>query len=165
MSRYERLARLMSIMNTVRIHRKPNRKSLAEQFGVTVRTIQRDINTLCYAGVPIFWNDDRYQIMPGFFIPQMHLTLEEVFNLVCATEAYSKGEEGPEQTAIKSAMSKIIAALSNETRNSLEAILAEQNLSSSILGPTQREEGTSTLHIAYCTPLATKRIYPPGSPG
>ena len=81
MSKYERLARLIRIVTLIRSHRNLDRRYLAEKCGVSIRTIQRDINTLCYAGVPIFWFDDGYKIMPDFFLPPLNLTLEEVFCL------------------------------------------------------------------------------------
>jgi predicted DNA-binding transcriptional regulator YafY len=123
MSKYERLARLMKIMTLIRTHRNMDRKHLAEEFGVSVRTIQRDINTLCYAGVPILWFDNGYKIVSDFFMPPVNLGVEEAFCLVIAARTFSedKGKLWREKT--ESALSKIMAGLSNETRRLLEIAL------------------------------------------
>lgn len=123
MSKHERLARLMKIMTLIKAQKNLHRKDLARKCEVSVRTIQRDIDTLSYAGVPVFWSDEGYEIMPDFFLPPMNLSLEEAFHLVLATEAFSENMDESKRQTIESAMSKIIARLPNETRYRLEEIL------------------------------------------
>ena len=123
MSKYERLARMMKIMILIRARKKLCRRDLAEECEVSVRTIQRDINSLSYAGVPIFWTEDGYEIMPDFFLPPMNLSLEEVFYLVIAAKASCEGKGESHRRKIESALSKIIAILSDETRDQLEAAM------------------------------------------
>jgi len=90
-----------------------------------VRTIQRDINTLAYAGVPIFYSDNGYEIMPDFFLPPLNLTLTEVSGLVDAVRAFCQGKGRAQREPLESAISKIIATLPNQTRERLEAVLSE----------------------------------------
>lgn len=124
MSKYERFARLVKIMTLIGTRRNLNRERLAELCEVSVRTMQRDINTLCYAGVPIFWSSDRgYGIMPDFFLPPVNLSLEEAFCLVIAAETFSKYKGGSHRGAIQSAISKIVLGLPDETRHRLDAAL------------------------------------------
>ncbi len=123
MSKYERLSRLIQIVNTIRIHRRPDRNFLAEEFGVTVRTIQRDINSLCYAGVPIFWTGDGYKIMDGYYMPPTNLTLEEAVELVSVVRSHATEQAEPQRQAIESAISKIIARLSDRMLAKLNSTL------------------------------------------
>ena len=123
MSKHERLGRLMKIMILVRTRRNLRRRDLAEQCEVSVRTIQRDIDTLNYAGVPIFWSDNGYEIMSDFFLPPVNLSLEEALHLVVATKAFCVGREEPERRTIESAVSKIVARLPYETRCHLAEVL------------------------------------------
>ena len=123
MSKYERLARMMKIMILIRARRKLNRFDLAEECEVSVRTIQRDINSLNHAGVPVFWSDNGYEIMPDFFLPPMNLCLEEVFHLAIAAKASCEGMGGSHQRKIESALSKIVAGLSEEMRDRLEVAM------------------------------------------
>jgi DNA-binding transcriptional ArsR family regulator len=123
--RHERLARLMHIMIIVKAERKLTRKDLARKCEVSIRTIQRDLDTLAYAGVPIFWADDGYQIMPDFFLPPVNLSVEEALYLVIASKAFSRGKDEFQQRIIESAISKIVARLPDDTRYRLEEILDE----------------------------------------
>jgi len=123
MSKYERLSRLLKIMTFIKAQRNLRRSDLAKKCEVSVRTIQRDIDSLVYAGVPVFWSKDGYEIMPDFFMPPINLNLEEALHLVIATRAFSKDKEEAQQRAIESAMSKVIARLSDETRYRLDEIL------------------------------------------
>jgi len=125
MSKYERLSRLFKIMTFIKAQRNLSRSDLARKCEVCVRTIQRDIDSLVCAGVPIFWSKDGYEIMPDFFMPPVNLSLEEAFHLVVATRAFSSGQGESQQRAIESAVSKVIARLPDETRCRLDQILDE----------------------------------------
>lgn len=125
MSKYERLSRLLKIMTFIKAQRNLRRMDLARKCEVSVRTIQRDIDSLVYAGVPIFWSKGGYEIMPDFFMPPVNLSLEEAFHLVIATKTFSEGKEEIQQRAIESAISKVIARLPDETRCRLDQILDE----------------------------------------
>ncbi len=125
MSKYERMSRLMQIANTIRIHRSPNRVFLAKKYGVTVRTIQRDIDSLCYAGVPIFWSGNRYEIMDGYYMPPTNLSLEEALELVSAVRNHAANHSGLQAEAIESALSKIMARLPNEMLDDVKASMNE----------------------------------------
>jgi predicted DNA-binding transcriptional regulator YafY len=121
MSKYERLARLLKIITLVKSNPRLNRADLARLCEVnSVRTIQRDINSLAIANVPIFWTGEGYEIMPGFFLPPLALTLEEALSLVLSAKAFTNGEGSFHESAIESAVSKIIATLPEGARNLLE---------------------------------------------
>jgi predicted DNA-binding transcriptional regulator YafY len=125
MSKHERLARLMKIVTLVKAQDNLHRKDLAYKCEVSIRTIQRDIDTLIYSGIPIFWAEDGYQIMPDFFLPPMNLSVEEVFHLVIATKAFCEDKDELQRRTLDYAISKVIARLPNDTRYRLEAILSK----------------------------------------
>lgn len=125
MSKHERLARLMKIMTLIKAQKNLHRKDLADKCEVSVRTIQRDIDTLVYAGIPIFWSEIGYQIMPDFFLPPLNLSVEEAFHLVLATKAFSKDKDKPQKQEIEYAVSKIIARLPEDIRYRLEEVMEE----------------------------------------
>ena len=122
MSKHKRLARMLKIMVLIKARRRLNRKDLAEECEVSVRTIQRDINSLNYAGVPIFWSDG-YEITPDFFLPPMNLTLGEVVPLAIAAMASCEGKGESYQRNVESALSKIIASLPNKARDQVKAVM------------------------------------------
>ncbi len=122
MSKYERMARLLKIITLVKANPKLTRADLARLCEVdSVRTIQRDINSLAIAEVPIYWSGDGYEIMPNFFLPPVALSLEEALSLVLSSKAYSGGEGKFQEGPTKSAISKIIATLPKATRELIEA--------------------------------------------
>lgn len=124
MSKHERVARLMKIVTFIKAQKNLHRKDLANKCEVSVRTIQRDIDTLIYAGIPIFWSEGGYQIMPDFFLPPVNLSVEEAFHLVLATKAFSEDKGESQKHALEYALSKIIARLPEDTRYRLETILS-----------------------------------------
>src|SRR4030043_2081339 len=109
MSKYERLARMLKIITLVKANPRLSRTELARLCEVdSVRTIQRDVNSLALADIPIFWSGEGYEIMPNFFLPPMALSVEEAFSLVLSAKAYSEGEGQFHQNTLESAISKII---------------------------------------------------------
>ncbi len=63
-------------------------REMARLFGVSSRTIQRDLKALEESGVPIWQDDDeerpRYGIVEGYYIPPLQLTLGEATALYLA---------------------------------------------------------------------------------
>ncbi len=123
MSKYERLARMIKIMILIKARKKLKRRDLAEECEVSVRTIQRDLNSLCCAGVPVLWAEGGYEIMPGFFLPPVNLNLEEALYLAIAAKASCEGKRESCQRKVESALSKIVASLSNEMQEQVEAAM------------------------------------------
>ncbi len=121
MSKYERMARLLKIITLVKANPRLNRLDLARICEVnSVRTIQRDINTLTIAEVPIYWSGEGYEIMPGFFLPPLALRLEEALALILSAKAYGSGEGKFHENALESAIAKIMATFPETTKNLLE---------------------------------------------
>ncbi len=75
-----RTIRLFSILDQLRGRRTPlAAEHLAERFGVSVRTIYRDMKTLQSMGAPIRGEGGLgYQIEDGFFLPPLHFEPEEL---------------------------------------------------------------------------------------
>jgi predicted DNA-binding transcriptional regulator YafY len=131
MSKYERLARMLKIVTLVKTNPRLNREDLARLCEVdSVRTIQRDINSLALADIPIYWSGQGYEIMPNFFLPPMALTIEEAFSLLLSAKTYSEGEGQFHKDALESAISKIKSTLPQSTRELLETGSRKVNVES-----------------------------------
>lgn len=125
MSKYERLARLLKITTMLATNKTISRQELARQCDVSIRTIQRDINTLCIAGIPIYRTERGYRMVPGYFMPTMNLSTEEAVNIITAARSvYSRVEKSCKKI-LDSAISKIIAGLPDETKAEVNNILSE----------------------------------------
>ncbi len=85
LSKAQRLTRL-----TYRLYRHPQgltASEIAEISGVSSRTAQRDLRDLDGLGVPV-WDDEgdppRYGIISGYYLPPIHLTLDDGISLYLA---------------------------------------------------------------------------------
>lgn len=154
MSKYERLARLLKIITLVKSNRKLTRSDLARLCEVnSVRTIQRDINSLAIAEVPIFWSGEGYEIMPNFFLPPLALSVEEALSLLLSTSVYSEGEGKFHESSIESAISKIVATLPETTRKLVEANLGKISIES-----RKATDVGGLINQLYQTILNTKQL-------
>jgi predicted DNA-binding transcriptional regulator YafY len=108
---------MLKIITLVKANPKLSRTELARICEVdSVRTIQRDINSLAFADIPIYWSGDGYKIMPNFFLPSMALTIDEAFLLVLSARTYCEGEGQFHKNSIESAISKILTTLPERAR-------------------------------------------------
>jgi len=82
-----KLDRLIGILTILLQNEKTSAPELAERFEVSRRTILRDIDTLCMAGIPIVTTrgvSGGIAIMDGYKIHQSVLTTDELQDLVAA---------------------------------------------------------------------------------
>ena len=77
--RMQRSGRLLQLLQSLRERRGAvTAKVLAEQFGVSERTIYRDMETLLELGVPVEGEAGTgFILRPGFFLPSMAFTRDE----------------------------------------------------------------------------------------
>ena len=80
-----KLDRLIGILTILLQNEKTTAPELAKRFDVTRRTILRDVDTLCFAGIPVITfrgSDGGISIMEGYKINKNVLTAEELQTLV-----------------------------------------------------------------------------------
>lgn len=87
----KRLSRLTAILTQLQTKRLLTSTTLTEKFGVSVRTIYRDIRALEQAGVPILTEDGRgYTLMEGYKIPPVMFTENQANALILAEQLVLK---------------------------------------------------------------------------
>ncbi|MGG0823362.1 YafY family protein [Paenibacillus turicensis] len=97
-------------------------EQLAQQFEISIRTIYRDIQALCEAGVPIIGAPGQgYLLMDGYFLPPVGFTAQEAVALLVGMDFIQQSLEKDYSTAAMSAKRKVQAVLP-------EAIQAEARL-------------------------------------
>lgn len=119
-----RASRLLSILILLQLNVRHTAESLAEQFGVSVRTIYRDIDELSAAGVPVYAErgpGGGFQLLDGYRTDLTGLSLEEakallMISLPGPAEALGIG------IAASSAKTKLLAALPSESSRAAEHI-------------------------------------------
>jgi len=90
----KRLSRLVAILTILQTKRIVNSTKLAEKFGVSTRTIYRDLKALEQAGVPILTEDGKgYTLMEGYKIPPIMFS-EKQANALIIAETVSFKKQG-----------------------------------------------------------------------
>ncbi len=118
-----RSQRLLDLIQVLRRHRRPvSGAVLAEDVGVSLRTLYRDIETLKAQGAHIDGEAGiGYVLRPGFMLPPLMFTEEEIEALVLGCRWVSERADTPLGDAARNAIAKIAAVLPEDLRDSLEA--------------------------------------------
>jgi len=85
---------------------------MAERFGVSLRTIYRDMRTLSEAGVPICGNSGvGYSLVEGYRLPSLMFTKEEAMAFLTAEKIIEQLTDTQNSNYFRQGMDKIRAAL------------------------------------------------------
>lgn len=96
-------------------------EELAQQFGVSVRTVYRDILALNESGVPVLSVPGKgYQLMEGYFLPPLHFTPPEALMLMLGADAVRGAFDTDFAEAAAHALKKIEAALPEPRRQEVQ---------------------------------------------
>lgn len=119
MSRTERLLDLIQIL---RRHRFPvSGVTLAQELGISLRTLYRDISMLKGQGAPIEGESGiGYVLLPGFTLPPLMFSADEIEALVLGSRWVIDRADTQLKFAAQNALAKIAAVLPNELREHLE---------------------------------------------
>lgn len=107
-----RLDRISALL--VQLQSRPIVKSsdMAERFGVSQRTIYRDMRTLSEAGVPICGNSGvGYSLIEGYRLPSLMFTKEEAVAFLTAEKIIEQLTDTQNSNYFRQGMDKIRAAL------------------------------------------------------
>jgi predicted DNA-binding transcriptional regulator YafY len=118
-----RSSRLLDLIQVLRRHRRPvSGQHLAAELGVSLRTIYRDIATLVAQGAPIDGEAGLgYVLRPGFVLPPLMFTVEEIEALVLGSRWVAQRADKPLAEAARNALAKIGAVLPGDLHDGLEA--------------------------------------------
>ena len=106
-------------MDCLRRYRQPvTAAALAEEQGVSVRTLYRDVQTLIGLGAPIDGEAGiGYLLRPGFFLPPLMFSAEELEALVLGARWVEARPDAPLARAAKMALGKIATASPDDLRD------------------------------------------------
>ena len=115
----DKTERLFSVMDALRRHRRPvTAAALADEQGVSVRTMYRDVQTLIGLGAPIEGEAGvGYMLKPGFFLPPLMFSPEELEALVLGARWVQAQPDAGLAGAAKNALGKIATASSEDLRD------------------------------------------------
>ena len=119
MSRAERLLQLLQVLR--RYRRPVNAQALAEELGVSIRTLYRDIASLQAQGAMIEGEPGvGYVMKPGFMLPPIMFSSEELDALVLGMRWVADRCDKTLSSGALSTLAKIAAVLPAELRRELE---------------------------------------------
>jgi len=117
-----RSARLLDLIQLLRTYRRPvSGAALAQRLDISIRTLYRDIATLQAQGADIQGAPGfGYVLRPGFLMPPMMLSEEEIEALVLGARWVAARTDDELKDAARNALAKIAAVLPADLRHELE---------------------------------------------
>lgn len=118
-----RAQRLLDLIQLLRRHRRPvTGATMADELGVSLRTLYRDIETLKGQGARIDGEPGLgYVLRPGFMLPPLMFSEEEIDALVLGSRWVAERGDPPLSKAARNALAKIVAVLPDDFKESVEA--------------------------------------------
>jgi len=119
----KQMDRRLLILTRLREDRPLRALDLAEESDCSVRTIYRDIDALCQAGVPVAaMQGEGYRLAPGYHLPPIALTVEEAVQLLLGSDLVLGLGTAEQRAAARSAAAKVEAVLLPHTRREVERL-------------------------------------------
>lgn len=155
----KRLSRLAAILIQLQTKRVLTSTALAEKFGVSIRTIYRDIKVLEQAGVPILTEDGKgYSLMEGYRIPPVMFTENEANALITAEQLVQKNRDSSLIKEYSEAINKIKAVLLYSTKEKAD-LLSKRIAVSPAIPNTNTSNSLTLIQTALTTFKVLNIVY------
>jgi len=138
-----RLSRLIAILLMLQTKKIVTSTEISEKFGISIRTVYRDIRALEQAGVPIYVEEGKgYSLMEGFSLPPIMFTESEANALITAEQLILKNKDASLIKNYTAAINKIKAVLKFKLKDNAEL------LSKRIIFRQNPQNDTSSNHLS-----------------
>jgi len=118
MNRIDRLTAILIHLQTKRVVKA---EEIADRFGMSLRTVYRDVKALMEAGVPIGSEAGKgYFIVDGYHLPPVMFTQDEASSMLLAGKLVDKMADKSVRGAYESAMHKIKSVLNESEKDHLQ---------------------------------------------
>jgi predicted DNA-binding transcriptional regulator YafY len=118
-----RTDRLLAIVLELQGKGRQRAEDLAATFETSKRTIYRDIQALCEAGVPLMSTPGRgYALMDGYFLPPLSFSTDEATMLLLGSGVIRQHFDAQYRAAAESASRKILDVLPEKLRAEVQAL-------------------------------------------
>jgi predicted DNA-binding transcriptional regulator YafY len=117
-----RFDRALGIVLALRGDKEVSAQQLAKRFGVSSRTIYRDMQSLSTLGVPIYSERGRaggFRLLAGYFLPPIMFTEDEALGLILGLTLLQAMRSRPFSQALDTAEKKLVAAVPDSLRELL----------------------------------------------
>jgi predicted DNA-binding transcriptional regulator YafY len=116
------LDRILGILLALQSQRRISARQLAERFGVSTRTVYRDLRTMSLLGIPIYAERGRnggIRLLEGYFLPPLMFTRSEAIALLLGTIILRTLRAVPFEADVDTATQKLLAAVPEHLRVTL----------------------------------------------
>lgn len=165
---FKRISRLTAILTQLQTRRLLTATFLADKFGVSVRTIYRDIRALEEAGVPVLAQEGKgYSLLEGYRLPPVMFTESEANALVLAEKLVARSKDASFIRDYADAVGKVRSVLSHRVKDKVELLsrrtISGENLHERINSDTLSElqmgiTNYSLVRIDYCNQAGESSI-------
>lgn len=118
-----RIDRLTAILVKLQSKKNTSAHEISDLFGISLRTVYRDMRALGEAGVPIGLEATKgYFIVDGYHLPPVMLTKEEAGSVLLAGKLVEKMGDKSVTEGFRSALMKISSVLKGSARDYVESL-------------------------------------------
>jgi predicted DNA-binding transcriptional regulator YafY len=118
-----RIDRISAILIQLQSRRVVKASDIAERFGISLRTVYRDVRSLEEAGIPVIGEAGvGYSLVDGYRLPPIMFTREEATAFLTAEKFVEKMTDASTAAQHKSAMYKVRAILKTAEKDLLESM-------------------------------------------
>ncbi len=168
-----RLSRLTAILILLQSRQIITAKFIADKFGISTRTVYRDIKALEEAGVPILKEEGKgYSLMLGYAIPPVMFSESEANALITAEKIVIANKDKSFVKNYIEAITKIKAVLKHNTKSKVELLSERIQIRNNSEGKATSDylsllqlaiTNTQLVHISYTSEVhaITQRIIEP----
>ena len=140
-----RLSRLAGIILHLQGKRVVRAEDMAEYFGVSVRTIYRDLRALEEAGLPVAAEAGKgYSLVEGYHVPPVMFTQEEAGALLVGGTLAEQFSDASLRPHVHSALMKVKAVLPDERKEFVERLNNATAIHIRRTFPTERDTANLT---------------------
>jgi predicted DNA-binding transcriptional regulator YafY len=150
-------ARITLIHNLIRQERYPNINLISETAEVSVRTIERDIESLRdYFGAPIEYDHFKrgYYYEKAFELPHVKLSEGEALALICSQQLFSQYKGTPFADSLKCAIDKLYELLPETISLDWDGI--SRQISFDVMPPRGEEDKLASLYEQLARSISTQ---------
>lgn len=125
--------RIIAILIQLQSKKIIKAQDLADRFGVSLRTIYRDIRTLESSGVPIYSEAGiGYSLVDGYKLPPVMFSKEEAVSFITAEKLMQHFTDNNLKKHFQSALFKIKAVLKDSQKDWIESVESKMSVTPSV---------------------------------
>jgi predicted DNA-binding transcriptional regulator YafY len=118
-----RIDRLFGMLTVLQAKKYVTAEQLSEQFGISVRTVYRDVKALGESGIPVSFEPHRgYYVVQGLFLAPVAFTTEEANALLLSESLVSGFADKTTKSHFGTALAKVKTVLKTSQKEKIDQL-------------------------------------------